>query len=132
MNSLLNPRMVLRVCGVLMLLHSLMWMFVSGANIDAAIPNISDDALLMLVNTNEAVASFNLFFAILILASSTLELNGQRVITKALSVCFLLLTVLAVYHMVGYPQGYGPPPPIPIIFGLLTIWSGYISFIIKD
>ena len=81
MNSLLNPRMVLRVCGVLMLLHSLMWMFVSGANIDAAIPNISDDALLMLVNTNEAVASFNLFFAILILASSTLELNGQRVMT---------------------------------------------------
>ena len=111
MNSLLNPRMVLRVCGVLMLLHSLMWMF---------------------VKTNEAVASFNLFFAILILASSTLELNGQRVMTKALSVCFLLLTVLAVYHMVGYPQGYGPPPPIPIIFGLLTIWSGYISFIIKD
>ena len=107
-------------------------MFVSGANIDAAIPNISDDALLMLVNTNEAVASFNLFFAILILASSTLELNGQSVMTKAFSVCFLLLTVLAVYHMVGYPQGYGPPPLIPIIFGLLTIWSGYISFIIKD
>jgi len=95
-------------------------------------PNISDEASILLDKTDELVAFFNLLFAVMIIGSSFLETNAARFMTKIVSICMGFFAAFALYHIIGYPEGHGPPIILPIIFGLLQIWSGYVGFLVRD
>ena len=129
---MLKPRTVLNACGLLMIIHAIMWIPISGQNVDTLAPNISDEASILLDKTDELVAFFNLLFAVMIIGSSFLGTNAARFMTKIVSICMGFFAAFALYHIIGYPEGYGPPIVLPIIFGLLQIWSGYVGFRVRD
>ena len=79
---MLKPRTVLNACGLLMIIHAIMWIPISGQNVDTLAPNISDEASILLDKTDELVAFFNLLFAVMIIGSSFLETNAARFMTK--------------------------------------------------
>ena len=75
---------------------------------------------------------FNLFGAFLMFAARGLDVPAARTVTKGAAVGYLVLLVGLIYHMQTLVPLQKPPLVAAIIFGLITAWTGYVAWGIKD
>ena len=128
----MTPKIVLTTSAVIFLLHGIGFFLGAEEIAKLGAGEISDLALKVGKGNNEIVAMFNLFGAFLMFAARGLDVPAARTVTKGAAAGYLVLLVGLIYHMQTLVPLQKPPLVAAIIFGLITAWTGYVAWGIKD
>ena len=127
----MNPKIVLVTIGILMTLQGI-GLFLGAGSIEEY-TDPTEAMLTMGTRLNETIGVMTLLVGVISLASFNIDSNSAKKIVFgtgiAMAICCAVTTEVHI-NQVWNGEG-GPPVFIPIILGLLALWSFYVS-LIKD
>jgi len=123
----MTPKIVLLTIGVLMTLHGI-GLFLGAGSIEEY-TDPTEAMIAMGVRLNEAKGLMTLLVGVILLTSFNIDIKSAKKVVFgtgiAMAICCAVTTevhINQVWNGVG-----GPPVFIPIIFGLLALWSFYVG-----
>ena len=123
----MTPKIVLVTIGILMTLQGIGLYLGAGSIVEYTNPTKA--ILAMGSRLNETIGVMTLLVGVLSLASFNIDSNSAKKVVFgtgiAMAICCAFSTERHV-NQVWNGEG-GPPVFIPIIFGLLALWSFYVS-----
>ena len=123
----MTPKIVLVTIGVLMTLHGIGLYF--GADSIAEYTDPTEAMIAMSARFNESIGIITLLVGVILLASFNIDSNSAKKVVIgtgiAMAICCAVTTEVHI-NQVWNGEG-GPPVFIPIIFGLLALWSFYVG-----
>ena len=123
----MTPKIVLVTIGALMTLHGIGLYFSAGSIAEYTDP--TEAMIAMGARLNETIGIMTLLVGVISLASFNIETNSAKKVVVgtgiAMAICCAFSTERHV-NQVWNGEG-GPPVFIPIIFGLLALWSFYVG-----
>ena len=123
----MSPKIVLVTIGALMTLHGIGLYF--GADSIAEYTDPTEAMIAMSARLNESIGIMTLLVGVILLASFNIDTNSAKKVVVGTGISMGICCVFsAERHVNQVWNGEGGPPVfIPIIFGLLTIWSFYVG-----
>ena len=123
----MTPKIVLVTIGVLMTIHGIGLYF--GADSIAEYTDPTEAMIAMSSRLNETIGIMTLLVGVILLASFNIDSNSAKKVVIgtgiAMAICCAVTTEVHI-NQVWNSEG-GPPVFIPIIFGLLALWSFYVG-----
>ena len=123
----MTPKIVLVTIGILMTLQGIGLFLGTGSIEEYTDP--TDAILAMGARLNESKGLMTLLVGVILLASFNIDSNSVKKVVFgtgiAMTICCAVTTEVHI-NQVWNGEG-GPPVFIPIIFGLLALWSFYVG-----
>ena len=123
----MTPKIVLVTIGILMTLQGI-GLFLGAGSIEEY-TDPTDAILAMGARLNESKGLMTLLVGVILLASFNIDSNSPKKVVFgtgiAMTICCAVTTEVHI-NQVWNGEG-GPPVFIPIIFGLLALWSFYVG-----
>ena len=119
MKLIMNPKIVLTVVAVLNALHGILWIFF------LPMPEMGEEALLIGSTYGKIVGSFNLVIFSILFFCRDLEIQSAKRVLVGGGFGFLFINAMTINHGIIIADELGElatPPPIIIVFALVTIW----------
>ena len=123
----MNPKIVLLTIGVLMTLHGIGLYFSAGSMAEYTDP--TEAMIAMSTRFNEAKGLMTLLVGVILLVSFNIDIKSAKKVVVGTGIAMAITfagTTEAHINQVWNGEG-GPPVLIPIIFGLLALWSFYVG-----
>ena len=123
----MTPKIVLVTIGILMTLQGIGLYF--GAGSIEEYTNPTEAILAMGSRLNETIGVMTLLVGVLSLASFNIDSNSAKKVVFGTGIAMAICCAFSVerhVNQVWNGEG-GPPMFIPIIFGLLALWSFYVG-----
>ena len=123
----MTPKIVLVTIGALMTLHGIGLYLVAGSTVEYTNP--TEAMITMGVKLNETTAIMTLLVGVILFVSNNFETNSAKKVVVGTGISMGICCVFsAERHVNQVWNGEGGPPVfIPIIFGILTIWSFFVG-----
>ena len=127
----MTPKIVLVTIGALMTLHGIGLYF--GADSIAEYTDPTEAMIAMSARLNESIGIMTLLVGVILLASFNIDTNSAKRVVVGTGISMAICCAFsAERHVNQVWNGEGGPPVfIPIIFGLLALWSFYVALIKK-
>ena len=127
----MSPKIVLVTIGALMTLHGIGLYF--GADSIAEYTDPTEAMITMSARLNESIGIMTLLVGVILLASFNIDTNSAKRVVVGTGIAMAICCAFsAERHVNQVWNGEGGPPVfIPIIFGLLALWSFYVALIKK-
>jgi len=123
----MSPKIVLVTIGALMTLHGVGLYLSAGSMAEYTDP--TEAMIAMGARLNETVGIMTLLVGVILLASFNIDTNSAKKVVVGTGIAMAItfaVTTEAHINQVWNGEG-GPPVFIPIIFGLLALWSFYVG-----
>ena len=123
----MTPKIVLLTIGVLMTLHGIVLYFSAGSLVEYTDPTKAMIAIS--TRFNEAKGLMTLLVGVILLVSFNIDIKSAKKVVVGTGIAMAItfaVTTEAHINQVWNGEG-GPPVLIPIIFGLLALWSFYVG-----
>ena len=123
----MTPKIVLLTIGVLMTLHGIVLYFSAGALVEYTDP--TEAMIAISTRFNEAKGLMTLLVGVILLVSFNIDIKSAKKVVVGTGIAMAITfagTTEAHINQVWNGEG-GPPVLIPIIFGLLALWSFYVG-----
>ena len=123
----MTPKIVLVTIGILMTLQGI-GLYLGAGSIEEY-TNPTEAILAMGSRLNETIGVMTLLVGVLSLASFNIDSNSAKKVVFGTGIAMAICCAFSVerhVNQVWYGEG-GPPLLIPIVFGLLALWSFYVS-----
>ena len=123
----MSPKIVLITIGALMTLHGIGLYLVAGSTVEYTNP--TEAMITMGVKLNETTAIMTLLVGVIFLASFNIDSKSAKKVVIGTGIAMAICCAFSVerhVNQVWNGEG-GPPLLIPIVFGLLALWSFYVS-----
>ncbi len=123
----MTPKIVLVTIGALMTLHGIGLYF--GADSIAEYTDPTEAMIAMGARLNETIGIITLLVGVILLASFNIDTNSAKRVVVGTGITMAICCAFsAERHVNQVWNGEGGPPVfIPIIFGLLALWSFYVG-----
>ena len=124
----MTPKIVLLIIGVLMMLQGIGLYFGAGSIEEYTDP--TEAIIAMGARLNEAKGLMTLLVGVILLASFNIDSNSAKKVVIGTGIAMVISCAFSGEHYVNkiWNGEGGPPVFIPIIFGLLALWSFYVGF----
>ena len=124
----MTPKIVLVTIGALMTLHGIGLYF--GADSIAEYTDPTEAMIAMSARLNESIGIMTLLVGVILLASFNIDTNSAKKVVVGTGIAMAISCAYSAEHHVNqvWNGEGGPPVFIPIIFGLLALWSFYVGF----
>ena len=125
------PKIVLVTIGILMTLQGI-GLYLGAGSIEEY-SNPTEAILAMGSRLNETIGIMTLLVGVILLASFNIDTNSAKRVVVGTGISMAICCAFsAERHVNQVWNGEGGPPVfIPIIFGLLALWSFYVALIKK-
>ena len=123
----MTPKIVLLTIGVLMTLHGIGLYFSAGSMSKYTDP--TEAMIAISTRFNEAKGLMTLLVGVILLVSFNIDIKSAKKVVVGTGIAMAITfagTTEAHINQVWNGEG-GPPVLIPIIFGLLALWSFYVG-----
>jgi len=123
----MTPKIVLLTIGVLMTLHGIGLFLGAGSMAEYTDP--TEAMIAISIRFNEAKGLMKLLVGVILLASFNIDIKSAKKVVVGTGIAMAItfaVTTEAHINQVWKSEG-GPPVFIPIIFGLLALWSFYVG-----
>ena len=123
----MTPKIVLVTIGILMTLQGI-GLYLGAGSIEEY-TNPTEAILAMGSRLNETIGVMTLLVGVLSLASFNIDSNSTKKVVFGTGIAMAICCAFSVerhVNQVWNGEG-GPPLLIPIVFGLLALWSFYVS-----
>ena len=123
----MTPKIVLVTIGILMTLQGI-GLYLGAGSIEEY-SNPTEAILAMGSRLNETIGVMTLLVGVLSLASFNIDSNSAKKVVFGTGIAMAICCAFSVerhVNQVWNGEG-GPPLLIPIVFGLLALWSFYVS-----
>ena len=123
----MTPKIVLVTIGILMTLQGI-GLFLGAGSIEEY-TDPTEAMLAMGARLNEAKGLMTLLVGVILLASFNIDIKSAKKVVVGTGIAMAIsfaVTTEAHINQVWNGEG-GPPMFIPIIFGLLALWSFYVG-----
>ena len=123
----MTPKIVLLTIGVLMTLHGIGLYFSAGSMSKYTDP--TEAMIAISTRFNEAKGLMTLLVGVILLVSFNIDIKSAKKVVVGTGIAMAItfaVTTEAHINQVWNGEG-GPPVLIPIIFGLLALWSFYVG-----
>mgnify|MGYP003325199358 FL=1 len=123
----MTPKIVLVTIGILMTLQGI-GLFLGAGSIEEY-TDPTEAMLAMGARLNEAKGLMTLLVGVILLASFNIDSNSAKKVVFGTGIAMAICCAFSVerhVNQVWNGEG-GPPLLIPIVFGLLALWSFYVS-----
>ena len=123
----MTPKIVLVSIGALMTLHGVGLYFSAGSLVEYADP--TEAMIAISTRFNEAKGLMTLLVGVILLVSFNIDIKSAKKVVVGTGIAMAITfagTTEAHINQVWNGEG-GPPVLIPIIFGLLALWSFYVG-----
>ena len=123
----MTPKIVLVTIGALMTLHGIGLYFSAGSIAEYTDP--TEAMIAMSARLNETIGIMTLLVGIILLASFNIDSNSAKKVVIGTGIAMAISSAFSAEHHVNqvWNGEGGPPVFIPIIFGLLALWSFYVG-----
>ena len=123
----MTPKIVLVTIGALMTLHGIGLYFSAGSIAEYTDP--TEAMIAMSARLNETIGIMTLLVGVILLASFNIDSNSAKKVVFGTGIAMAICCAFSVERHVNqvWNSEGGPPVFIPIIFGLLALWSFYVS-----
>ena len=123
----MSPKIILVTIGALMTLHGIGLCFIAGSMTGYTDP--TEAMIAMGARLNETVGIMTLLVGVILLASFNIDTNSAKKVVVGTGITMAICCAFsAERHVNQVWNGEGGPPVfIPIIFGLLSLWSFYVG-----
>ncbi len=123
----MTPKIVLVCIGALMTLHGIGLYFSAGSIAEYTDP--TEAMIAMGARLNESVGVMTLLVGVILLASFNIDTNSAKRVVVGTGIAMAICCAYSTEHYVNkvWNGEGGPPVFIPIIFGLLALWSFYVG-----
>ncbi len=127
----MTPKIFLVTIGILMTLQGIGLYF--GAGSIEAYTDPPEAMIAMGARLNETIGIMTLLVGVILLASFNIDTNSAKRVVVGTGIAMAICCAFsAERHVNQVWNGEGGPPVfIPIIFGLLALWSFYVALIKK-
>jgi len=123
----MTPKIVLVTIGILMTLQGIGLYFGAGSIEEYTDP--TEAIIAMGARLNETIGVMTLLVGVISLASINIDSNSAKKVVFGTGIAMAICCAFSVerhVNQVWNGEG-GPPLLIPIVFGLLALWSFYVS-----
>ena len=123
----MTPKIVLVTIGILMTLQGLGLYFGAGSIEEYTDP--TEAIIAMGARLNETIGVMTLLVGVISLASFNIDSNSAKKVVFGTGIAMAICCAFSLerhVNQVWNGEG-GPPLLIPIVFGLLALWSFYVS-----
>ena len=123
----MTPKIVLVTIGALMTLHGIGLYFSAGSIAEYTDP--TEAMIAMSARLNETIGIMTLLVGVILLASFNIDSNSAKKVVIGTGIAMAISSAFSAEHHVNqvWNGEGGPPVFIPIIFGLLALWSFYVG-----
>ncbi len=123
----MTPKIVLLTIGVLMTLHGIGLYFSAGSIAEYTDP--TEAMIAMSARLNETIGIMTLLVGVILLVSFNIDSNSAKKVVIGTGIAMAISCAFSAEHHVNqvWNGEGGPPVFIPIIFGLLALWSFYVG-----
>ena len=123
----MTPKIVLVTIGALMTLHGIGLYFIAGTMTGYTDP--TEAMIAMGARLNETIGIMTLLVGVILLASFNIDSNSAKKVVIGTGIAMAICCAYSTEHYVNkvWNGEGGPPVFIPIIFGLLALWSFYVG-----
>ncbi|SVB32530.1 uncharacterized protein METZ01_LOCUS185384 [marine metagenome] len=123
----MTPKIVLVTIGILMMLQGI-GLFLGAGSIEEY-TDPTEAMLAMGARLNEAKGLMTLLVGVILLASFNIDSNSAKKVVFGTGIAMAICCVFSAERHVNqvWNDEGGPPLLIPIVFGLLALWSFYVS-----
>ena len=123
----MSPKIVLVTIGILMTLQGVGLYFSAGSISEYTDP--TEAMIAMGARLNETIGIMTLLVGVISLASFNIETNSAKKVVVGTGIAMVISCAFSAEHHVNqvWNEEGGPPVFIPIIFGLLALWSFYVG-----
>ena len=123
----MTPKIVLVTIGALMTLHGIGLYFSAGSIAEYTDP--TEAMIAMSARLNESIGIMTLLVGVILLASFNIDSNSAKKVVIGTGIAMAISCAFSAEHHVNqvWNGEGGPPVFIPIIFGLLALWSFYVG-----
>ena len=123
----MTPKIVLVTIGILMTLQGIGLFLGTGSIEEYTDP--TEAMLAMGARLNEAKGLMTLLVGVILLASFNIDSNSAKKVVIGTGIAMAISCAFSAEHYVNkiWNGEGGPPVFIPIIFGLLALWSFYVG-----
>ena len=123
----MTPKSVLVTIGALMTLHGIGLYF--SADSIAEYTDPTEAMIAMSARLNETIGIMTLLVGVILLASFNIDSNSAKKVVIGTGIAMAISSAFSAEHHVNqvWNGEGGPPVFIPIIFGLLALWSFYVG-----
>jgi hypothetical protein len=123
----MTPKIVLVTIGALMTLHGIGLYFSAGSIAEYTDP--TEAMIAMSTRLNETIGIMTLLVGVILLASFNIDSNSAKKVVIGTGIAMAISSAFSAEHHVNqvWNGEGGPPVFIPIIFGLLALWSFYVG-----
>ena len=123
----MSPKIVLVTIGALMTLHGIGLYFIAGTMTGYTDPTAA--MIAMGARLNETIGIVTLLVGVIFLASFNIDTSSAKKVLVGTGIAMAICCAFsAERHVNQVWNGEGGPPVfIPIIFGLLALWSFYVG-----
>ena len=124
----MSPKIVMVTIGALMTLHGIGLYF--GADSIAEYTDPTEGMIAMSARLNESIGIMTLLVGVILLASYNIDSKSAKKVVIGTGIAMVISCAFSGEHYVNkiWNGEGGPPVFIPIIFGLLALWSFYVGF----
>ena len=123
----MTPKIVLVSIGALMTLHGIGLYFSAGSIAEYTDP--TEAMIAMSARLNETIGIMTLLVGVILLASFNIDSNSAKKVVIGTGIAMAISSGFSAENHVNqvWNGEGGPPVFIPIIFGLLALWSFYVG-----
>jgi len=123
----MTPKIVLVTIGALMTLHGIGLYFSAGSIAEYTDP--TEAMIAISTRLNETIGIMTLLVGVILLASFNIDSNSAKKVVIGTGIAMAISCAFSAEHHVNkvWNGEGGPPVFIPIIFGLLALWSFYVG-----
>ena len=123
----MSPKIVLVTIGALMTLHGIGLYFSAGSMAEYTDP--TEAMIAISTRFNEAKGLMTLLVGVILLASFNIDIKSAKKVVVGTGIAMAISCAYSAEHHVNqvWNGEGGPPVFIPIIFGLLALWSFYVG-----
>ena len=123
----MSPKIVLGTISALMTLHGIGLYFIAGSMTGYSDP--TEAMIAMGARLNETIGIMTLLVGVILLASFNIDSNSAKKVVIGTGIAMAISCAFSAEHHVNkiWNGEGGPPVFIPIIFGLLALWSFYVG-----
>ena len=124
----MTPKIVLVTIGILMTLQGI-GLYLGAGSIEEY-TNPTEAILAMGSRLNETIGVMTLLVGVILLASFNIDSKSAKKVVIGTGIAMVISCAFSAEHYVNkiWNGEGGPPVFIPIIFGLLALWSFYVGF----
>ena len=124
----MTPKILLVTIGALMTLHGIGLYF--GADSIAEYTDPTEAMIAMSARLNESIGIMTLLVGVILLVSFNIDSNSAKKVVIGTGIAMAICCAFSAESYVNkiWNGEGGPPVFIPIIFGLLALWSFYVGF----